>query len=248
MIRNLAQKLRTPARPDTRAATGNSLTARRTDDVKTFGLSPAALSRVLSVAKIVRFSRRDVIYRAGDAAESLFALRSGMVKLVNYLPNGRARTVRLHVRGSLVGLNGLLGEDYEHTAVVINDVVAYRIPIADLQMLREDDPQLYGQLTARWYDYLREADAWITQFSTGSTKARVARLIVHLSNLESDTKTTHVKLLTCEEMADVLGVTMESVSRMLALFKRKQLLHPVPDQPAECYGLDWRVLNRIAED
>lgn len=46
----------------------------------------------------------------------------------------------------------------------------------------------------------------------------------------------------------MLGVTMESVGRMLALFKRKQLLQSVPDRPAEYHELDRRALNRIAED
>jgi len=49
-------------------------------------------------------------------------------------------------------------------------------------------------------------------------------------------------------MADVLGVTMDGVSRMLALFKRKQFLQPVPDRPAEYHELDRRARNRIAED
>ena len=248
MIKNIDQQRHTRTRVNARTAAGTNLAAHRSDDIKTFGLTPAALGRVLSAAKIARFSWHDVIYREGDAAESVFALRSGMVKLVNYLPNGQARTVRLHVRGGLLGLSGLVNDVYEHTSVAINDVVAYQIPIADLQALREDDPFLYSQLTERWHDYLREADAWITRFSTGSVKARAARLVAHLSRIESGTKMKQVKLLTCEEMANILGVTMESVSRVLAQFKRQRLLQPIAGRPAECYELKLHALNRIATD
>ena len=94
---------------------------------------------------------------------------------------------------------------------------------------------------------LNIADAWITQFSTGSIKARVARLITFLSYLETETPPDFVELLTCEEMASVLGVTTESVSRTLADFKRQQILQRVGNR-GDVYRRNPQLLKELSKD
>ena len=53
---------------------------------------------------------------------------------------------------------------------------------------------------------------------------RVARLLKYLAELEYDKPLDRVELLTVCEMAEILGVTQESVSRILATFKRRAIL------------------------
>jgi CRP-like cAMP-binding protein len=43
-----------------------------------------------------RYLAKEVIYRESDRADRICVIRSGLVKLLSYLPNGRARIVRLH--------------------------------------------------------------------------------------------------------------------------------------------------------
>ena len=81
-------------------------------------------------------------------------------------------------------------------------------------------------------------------FSTGGIKPRVARLVDFLSNLEHGKSSNIVDLLTVHEMADMLGVTPESVSRILAEFKRNDTLHKVGSQAAEKYEIDSNKLNQ----
>jgi CRP-like cAMP-binding protein len=204
---------------------------------------------MLGTAHRSRFAARDVIYRQGESASLVYFIRSGLVKLVSYLVNGRARIVRLHGPGSLLGVSGLIDPVCEHTAVAIDDVEVECIPIRRLARLRVENPRLYALIAESWYNDLRDADTWITQFSTGSIRARVARLVNHLSSLTGRAgQTGSVALLTCSEMAAVLGVTPESVSRVLAEFKRSDLLHGIGQGSQECYRRDVPALEAIAED
>jgi CRP-like cAMP-binding protein len=202
--------------------------------------------RQLFAGKPVRYAAKSIVYNEGVEADTVIALRSGMVKLISHLPNGRARIVRVHARGAWLGLGGLLGQPYEHTAIAVEDTDAYRVPVGELLRIKAENPYLYCRLIERWFDYLQEADLWIAEFSTGSIKARVARLVNFLSQIEERVTPDEVKLLTCEEMAEILGATPESVSRVLAEFKRSNILSPAPLQASNCYHRDAGALEALA--
>jgi len=203
--------------------------------------------RRLFPAKAAHYSAKEIVYSEGAEADTVIVIRSGMVKLISHLANGRARIVRVHSKGSWLGLGGVLGQPYEHTAIAVEDTDAYRIPVSELLRIKSDNPYLYCRLIECWFDYLQEADLWIAEFSTGSIKARVARLVNFLSKIEDQAASNEVKLLTCEEMAEILGATPESVSRVLAEFKRSNILSPSRVHPADSYQRNTSALDRIAQ-
>ena len=194
------------------------------------------------------FNPSDTLYLEWQEASVVYMVKSGLVKLISYLPNGRARIVRLHGKGSLVGLSGLLEPRYEHTAVAVGRVEADAVPVSSLIRLRSEDPATYCHLLEEWYSQLQTADTWITQFSTGSIRARVARLVNYLSEIEQKSPSNEVELLTCEEMAAVLGVTPESVSRILAEFKRDQMLRCIRRTSSQCFERNVEALKQVALD
>ena len=173
-------------------------------------------------------------------------IRSGLVKLLSYLPNGRARIVRLHASNHWIGLEGLLGQPYEHTAIAVDDVEVEQVAIHNLQRLHRNDPMMLSQLLCQWHGALVHADRWISDFSTGGIKPRVARLLEFLAELEYGKPLERVELLTVCEMAEILGVTQESVSRILATFKRHDILSKQSDPSREIYRLDVARLQQEA--
>ncbi len=202
----------------------------------------------ISEAKLKHFSAGDIIYRQRGSSDTLYAIEWGLVKLLCYLPNGRARIVRLHGQGDWVGLEALLRQPYEQTAIAVYDVGAYCTPTAKLHLLEQGSPQLYYRVMEKLHGHLREADLWISEFSTGPIKSRVARLINFLSRLQYGNSSVNVKLLTCDEMATVLGVTPESVSRFLAEFKRKGILRSLSKPSSEVYECNVKELELAAQE
>lgn len=188
--------------------------------------APSAFRLMIRDARRVWFPPRWQMSAEGDTARHVYFIRSGLVKLISHLPNGRERIVRLHGRGAWIGLGGLLNPVAAHAVVTVGRVEAYRLPLQELRRLKETKPGLYCSLTETWYECLQEADLWITQFSCGSVRARVARLVNFLASLDPRGAPSEVALLTCEEMAGILAVTPESVSRAVAEFKRSGFLRP----------------------
>jgi CRP/FNR family transcriptional regulator len=209
-----------------------------------------AAKELLEYSKTTRklfFAPQQIIFNERTEADTIYIIAEGMVKLLSYLPNGKARIIRLHGSGSVLGLTGMFENMYKHKAVAVHEVVLLKIATGSLKQLKQQYPEKYLSIIEKMYENLNIADAWITQFSTGSIKARVARLITFLSYLETETTPDIVELLTCEEMASVLGVTTESVSRVLAEFKRQQILQRV-GKAGEIYRRNPQILMELSQD
>jgi CRP/FNR family transcriptional regulator len=198
------------------------------------------------VGRSRRYLAKEIIYRESDRVERIYVIRSGLVKLLSYLPSGRARIVRLHAGNHWIGLEGLLGQPYEHTAIAVGDVEVRHVGIHSLQRLNRDNPRVLGHLLRQWHGALVHADRWISDFSTGGIRPRVARMIEFLAELEYGQPPDRVELLTVCEMAEILGVTQESVSRILATFKRREILQKLPDPSREIYRIDVAGLQQEA--
>ncbi len=183
-----------------------------------------------------------VLYRTGDKGDRMFTIRSGILKLVQYLPDGTQRIVRLLRPTDVTGLETLLGQGYQHDAVVLQPVQACSLPVSVVQALAQTNPILHKELLNRWQKALEEADAWLTELSTGSAKQRVARLLLRLVDNEQSSECT---LFSREDMGAMLGITTETASRTIADFKRRSLL--VETRPNN-FLLDIRNLGQIADN
>jgi CRP/FNR family transcriptional regulator, anaerobic regulatory protein len=182
------------------------------------------------------------LYLAGDTGEYLFTVRSGMLKLVQYLPDGSQRIVRIVRSTDVLGLESLLDDRYQHDAVALHATEVCRFPARLVRELGRVNPALHHELMARWQRALTEADAWLTELSTGSARQRVARLLLRLVR---DRETSECPLFSREDMGAMLGVTTETASRTIAEFKRQGLL--VETTP-NLFLLDIPNLRRLAED
>ncbi|MCP4995495.1 MAG: Crp/Fnr family transcriptional regulator [Gammaproteobacteria bacterium] len=182
------------------------------------------------------------LYRTGDSGDRVYTIRSGILKLVQYLPDGTQRIVRLVRASDVTGLEALLGQPYQHDAVVLQPIETCSLPVSVVQALSQTNPKLHQELLSRWQRALNEADAWLTELSTGSAKQRVARLLLRLVR---NKEKSECELFPREDMGAMLGITTETTSRTIAEFKRKSLL--VESTPNN-FLLDIRNLEQIAQD
>ena len=182
------------------------------------------------------------LYRAGDTGDRMYTIRTGILKLVQYLPDGTQRIVRLLRGTDVAGMEALLGEPYQHDAVVLQPTETCSLPVSVVKALSQTNPVLHKELLKRWQKALTEADAWLTELSTGSAKQRVARLLLRLVSNE---QTSECTLFSREDMGAMLGITTETASRTIAEFKRRSLL--VETQP-NIFLLDIPNLKHIATD
>ena len=204
-------------------------------------LAEQDLERIHQSIDVYSLLPGSLLYRAGDLGDRLYTVRSGTLKLVQYLPDGTQRIVRLLGATDVAGLEALLGKPYQHDAVVVHSTETCSLPVDMMQTLSQNNTALYQELLSRWQQSLKEADAWLTEFSTGSARQRIARLLLRLSQNKTNRECT---LFTREDMGAMLGITTETVSRNIAEFKRRSLL---VETGGNHFMLDTDNLERVIE-
>ena len=206
-----------------------------------------SLGETLAALRLARYGAGETIYREGSDVDALYLVLSGRIKLMNHTVDGNARIVRLHNRGSVLGLNALLGERHDHNAIAVDEVSLYVLPMQLVSGIRSAHSAAYQRLLEYSHEYLKQADTWIVEFTSGEIRGRVARLVLFLMSQDQATGRREVSLLTVNEMAEIIGVTPESVSRIMADFKRNEILSQVDDENPDVYRCDATALSREAQ-
>jgi CRP-like cAMP-binding protein len=129
--------------------------------------------------------------------------------------------VRLLKPGDIAGLELLVDSSYHHSAMTTHKSDVCRIPVRTILELETRYPVLYKNLMLRWQASLDEADRFITLFSTGTSQVRMARLLFEMQKAENLAWGSH---LNREDMGDILGISTETASRIIAEFKRRGLI------------------------
>jgi len=181
----------------------------------------------------------EVLYQMGEVGHHLFTLRKGLIKLVQYLPDGSQRIVRLVKSTDVLGLEMMVGNKYEHEAVILHATELCRYPKEAVTRLSQRNSVLHKDLMARWQKALSEADDWITKLSTGSAKKRMANLLLRL--LEDD-GSTECHIFSREDIGSILSITIETASRTISEFKRAGLVKEINQNH---FNLDVNGLNAI---
>lgn len=169
-------------------------------------------------------SAGSVIYETDTEQKYVYSIRRGMVKLVHLTPGGKYTIVRLLGPGAVIGLEILNGSaSYQHSAVAMGQVDLCRIPVSTITQLENQYPSLCTRVQKQIQRQLDLADEWIIALDSGTAKQRVAQLLLVLNEFFTDKNGAFV-LLSREDMAAMTGIAVETVSRMIAEFKRQDIL------------------------
>ena len=207
------------------------------------GLPETAFDDVLQPIDHFIFSPGATLYEIDGNDRAIYSIRQGLVKLLHDTDDGTRRIVRMLGPGASIGLELLDGaEVYRHTAVTVNKVDACRIPLATVKALQSKHPELCDQVREHLQDHLDRADQWIIALGAGPARERVAHLLLMLGGFSTD-PSGDITLLGREDMAAIVGTSVETVSRIIAEFKRGHFLYRVSE---DLYRCDMEALQAIA--
>jgi len=191
-------------------------------------LEPAALQRLSEITGTASYPKGATLFVEGQASRGVFILCSGHVKLSTSAADGKTLILRISDPGDLLGLPATIsGRPYEVTAEVIEPTQANFIGRTEfLNFLRE-----YGEAALRVAQDLSETyqSAFAEMRTIGlshSAGEKLARFILDWSaNHTAGEDVVKFKMtLTHEEIAQMIGASRETVTRLFADFKKKNLL------------------------
>ena len=190
------------------------------------------------------FKHGDAIYHLESSPEHVYTVRSGLVKLVQYLPDGTPRIVRILRPGDLAGIEITSGGEYQHDAIALTPVETCQIPMTVIDKLSEETPRLHRQFLERWKKALMTADSWLTQLSTGVARNRVIHMLLWLDEHTSQPDGSFI-LPVREDIGAMVALTTETVSRIIAELRRSEIITLLPGQRA---SINREELGLLIED
>jgi CRP/FNR family cyclic AMP-dependent transcriptional regulator len=191
-------------------------------------LPAAGVERLATITTASTYPKGATLFVEGQNARGVFILCSGRVKLSTSSIYGRTLIVRISEPGEVLGLPATVtGKPYELSAEVIEPTQANFIARGDfLKFLREN-----GEVSLRVAQQLGETyHAAVAEMrSIGlshSASQKLARFVLDWceGHAEGNAEIRATLALTHEEIAQVIGASRETVTRLFAEFKKKQIL------------------------
>ena len=174
-----------------------------------------------------RIQRGDVLYHMGDRFESIYAVRSGFFKTRVLLEDGRDHVTSFRMNGELLGFDGIGSETYTCDAIALEDGEICIIPYKRLMYLASKVQSLSLELNRMLSREIVREQQIMALLGTMQADKRVITFLLNLSMRfrERHYSATHFLLrMTREEIGNYLGLTFETVSRVLSRLQSAKLI------------------------
>ena len=195
-----------------------------------------------------RVSAGEVLYRAGDACQSFYVVRSGVLKTVAINEEGAEQVLSFRIKGDPVGMDGVGSGRHASEAIALENVEVIIVPIAVLSRSARACPVLDGLAYRALSRELVREQALIYVIASLRAEARVAAFLVNLADRYGAlgySRTSFVLRMTRQEIGSCLGLQLETVSRTFSAFAAARLI-VVDLKNIEI--LDLAALRRIVTD
>jgi CRP-like cAMP-binding protein len=197
--------------------------------------------------------RRRFVYRAGEQADSLYAIVRGRIKLCRIEESSdREAVIDILSEGSLFGESALYSTAgrRQNCAVAYESSTLLRIPAEQFKLAMAADPSLHDYTFRLIGHRLENAEQRLADFALNAIPARLDRLLADFSHRYGVRESEGVLIdipLPHREIASIVGSTRESVTVRLNAMRREGtidfvnrrilvkrpewLLHPVTESP-----------------
>jgi CRP/FNR family transcriptional regulator len=201
--------------------------APRTFESQAFGdLSPAITQCLQNATLTNSYPAGAILFAEGEAPRGIFIVRRGRVKLSVCARDGRTLILRLAGPGEAMGVaSTVAGRDYEVTAETQEFSEVTFIRRHDLVQAMRANGELAlwitQQISADYNSTCREIRNLML---SGSASEKLARLLIGWIEPKSPSPCRMKLGLTHEEMAQMIGTSRETVTRLMAGFKRQRFI------------------------
>lgn len=184
------------------------------------GLSPDIISRISKNGRTERFGKDRIIFFEGSEGEKFFFLVNGLVKIYKPADSGRDVVLRLIRPGEMFGEVILFeSQSYPVSAVAMRESILFSLGRDYfMELFREDEfRKFFTGNIFRKLRYLAERVAYLNAYDVEE------RFFLFLEE-HYGLKESIIIDMSKAEIADAIGTIPETISRMIARLKMKDLL------------------------
>jgi CRP/FNR family transcriptional regulator len=188
------------------------------------------LARLEQIKYYRSYQSGQTIVWSGDRMDFVASVVSGIATLTQTMEDGRRQMVGLLLPSDFVGRPGRATAAYDVTATT--DVVMCCFRKKPFEEMMGQTPHVAQRLLEMTLDELDSAREWMLLLGRKTAREKIASLISIIARRDASLHLRRAKgalnvdlPLTREEMADYLGLTLETVSRQISALKRDGVIH-----------------------
>jgi CRP/FNR family transcriptional regulator len=193
-------------------------------------LDDAELGALESLAKSCVFEPKQTLFVEGEPAESVFTVTQGMIRLFKLVPDGRRQIVGFALPGDFLGL--AMANQYGFSAESIVPTRVCRFSRAAFSAFVDQKPHLLRRLHEFATHELSLAQDQMVLLGRRNAEGKLAAFLIGLRNRIAAIAGHSVTValpMSRQDIADFLGLTIETVSRTLSSMAKDKLILIVPD-------------------
>ncbi len=174
-----------------------------------------------STGSVLHFTQDQQVFGEGDQAEFLFKVASGVIRTCRFHGDGRRQIDDFHIAGDIFGLE--TSQHYQVSAEAVCDcmVIAYRR--RGVEKRAPGNETLSQQLFLVALQSMNRAREHALLLGRRSAVEKVASFLIEWGQ-RAPASTTVTLAMTRQDIADYLGLTIETVSRTLSQLERDGLI------------------------
>ncbi len=169
----------------------------------------------------------ELLFHQGEPFESIFAVRTGTVKTFTLTREGEEQITGFHLASEMIGLDSYDSVTYPATAKALETSNICEIPVDRLDELSGQLPELRRQMMRLMGKELREEQQMMLLLSKKSAEERIASFLLNLAarfKRRGYSGTTFRLTMSRSDIANYLGMAVETVSRVFTRFQKQGIL------------------------
>lgn len=171
-----------------------------------------------------RVARDEALYRMDDPFTSLYAVRLGHFKTHQVSADGAEQITGFQMAGELLGMDAIGTGRHHSYAVALEDSEVCEIPFARLEELLVEIPALLRHFHRMMSQEITRDQSTMLLLGNMRAEQRFSSFLVNLSSrykVRGYSATGFQLRMSREDIGNYLGLTIESVSRLLSKFKKR---------------------------
>jgi CRP/FNR family transcriptional regulator len=192
-------------------------------------LDRAELRELEHLGRHVHFKSSETVFAQEEMTSSIYNLLEGVMRLYKLLPDGRRQIVGFALPGDFLGM--ATSARHHFSADAIGPVAVCRFFRTSFALFVEDKPHLLRRINELAVRELSQAQDHMVLLGRRSAEEKVATFLIgwrhRLAQLWSPTKTVPLPM-SRQDIADFLGLTIETVSRTFSKLERDGVIEILP--------------------
>jgi CRP-like cAMP-binding protein len=171
---------------------------------------------------ISKHRKKEIIYLQGDAADAVFYIKKGKVKVTVVSKQGKEAVVAILGTDEFTGEGCLIGQPKRlATATAMTDCITMRVDKAEIQRVLRDEPTFSQMFVSHILARVSRVEEDLVDQLFNSTEKRLARLLLLLANFGKEGRPEPLMAkISQETLADMIGTTRSRVSHFMNKFRQ----------------------------